>query len=106
MSGAQPSAVRPIVVKIGGSTIGAEDTSLDDVAALAASGRRAVVVHGGGALITEWLDRMAVASEFVDGLRSTTAEALDVVIAVLRGVVNTRLVAELERRGARGNASA
>ncbi len=58
-------------------------------------------MHGGGALITEWLDRMGVASEFVDGLRSTTAEALDVVIAVLRGVVNARLVAELERRGAR-----
>ncbi len=105
MSEAQPSSVepsaRPIVVKIGGSTLGSEDTSLDDVAALARDGRHPVVVHGGGALITEWLDRMGVDSEFVEGLRATTAEALDVVIAVLRGVVNTRLVAELERRGAR-----
>jgi len=95
------SAAQPIVVKIGGSTLGEEDTSLDDVAALALDGRRVVVVHGGGALITEWLDRMGVASEFVEGLRSTTPEALDVVIAVLRGLVNARLVAELERRGAR-----
>ncbi len=111
MSEAQPASAsasasgrppaRPIVVKIGGSTLGKEDTSLDDVAALAREGRLPVVVHGGGALITDWLERMGVASEFVEGLRSTTAEALEVVIAVLRGVVNTRLVAELERRGAR-----
>jgi acetylglutamate kinase len=92
---------RPIVVKIGGSTLGAGDTSLDDVAGLARDGRRPVVVHGGGALITEWLDRSGVSSEFVEGLRATSAEALDVVIAVLRGVVNARLVAELARRGAR-----
>lgn len=93
--------LRPIVVKIGGSTLGEEDTSLDDIALLARDGRLPLVVHGGGALITEWLDRLGIASEFVDGLRSTSAQALDVVIAVLRGVVNTRLVAELERRGTR-----
>ena len=44
---------RPVVVKIGGSTLGGEDTSLDDIARLAAEGRRPLVVHGGGALISD-----------------------------------------------------
>ncbi len=92
---------RPVVVKIGGSTLGEEDTSLDDIARLASEGRRPLVVHGGGALITDWLDRLGIASEFVGGLRSTSAEALEVVVGVLRGAVNARLVSELARRGAR-----
>ena len=91
----------PVVVKIGGSTLGAEDTTLEDLVALQRNGDRPVVVHGGGAMITQWLDRMAIESEFVDGLRSTSAEALDVVVAVLRGVINARLVAEIGARGGR-----
>ena len=97
MSGADE---RVVVVKIGGSTLGGEDTSLDDIASLAAEGRRPLVVHGGGALITDWLDRLGIESEFVGGLRSTSAEALEVVIGVLRGTANARLVSELARRGA------
>lgn len=92
-------ATGPTVVKIGGSTLGAEDTTLEDVVALHRAGGRPIVVHGGGAMITDWLDRLGVQSQFVDGLRSTSAEALDVVVAVLRGVVNTRLVAQLVERG-------
>lgn len=88
------------VIKIGGSTLGSHDTSLDDIAALHAEGRRIVVVHGGGATITEWLDRHGVESRFVHGLRATDAAALDVVVAVLAGVVNKHLVAELASRGA------
>ena len=67
----------PVVVKIGGSTLGAEDTTLDDVVALQRAGERVVVVHGGGAMITDWLDRLGVPSEFVDGLRVTSAAALE-----------------------------
>src|SRR5690606_36025681 len=44
---------------------------------------------------------MQVESQFVDGLRSTSAEALDVVVAVLRGVINARLVAEIGALGGR-----
>ena len=91
----------PIVVKIGGSTLGAEDTTLDDIVALQRGGERVIVVHGGGAMITEWLDRLHVPSEFVEGLRSTSAAALEVVIAVLRGAINTRLVAAIGERGGR-----
>ncbi|MEX2160227.1 MAG: acetylglutamate kinase [Dehalococcoidia bacterium] len=90
-----------LVVKIGGSTLGAHDTSLDDIAALHAEGKQLVVVHGGGATISEWLERAGVPSRFERGLRVTDAATLDVVVAVLAGVVNKRLVAELQARGAR-----
>ena len=66
------------VVKIGGSTLGRHDTSLDDIAALHAEGKRFVVVHGGGATITEWLAKLDVPSNFVRGLRVTDVRALDV----------------------------
>lgn len=89
------------VLKLGGSTLGRHDTSLDDIAALHAEGRRFVVVHGGGATISEWLARHGVESRFVRGLRATDERALDVVVAVLAGLVNKQLVAELEARGAR-----
>lgn len=93
--------IAPTVVKIGGSTLGAEDTTLDDVVALQREGGRPIVVHGGGAMISDWLDRLSVTSEFVEGLRATSAEALEVVIAVLRGVINTRLVAQIDALGGR-----
>ena len=89
------------VIKIGGSTLGNHDTSLDDIAALHAGGRRFVLVHGGGATISEWLERHGIESRFVRGLRVTDAATLDVVVAVLAGLVNKRLVAELLSRGAR-----
>jgi acetylglutamate kinase len=89
------------VVKIGGSTLGRHDTSLDDIAALHAGGHRLVVVHGGGATISEWLEKHDVESRFVRGLRATDARTLEVVVAVLAGLVNKRLVVELQGRGAR-----
>ncbi len=88
-----------IVVKLGGSTLGAHDTSLADIAALARQDRQVVVVHGGGALTTEWLERLGVETEFSDGLRKTTPEALDITIAVLTGVVNKRLVEQFVSLG-------
>lgn len=90
------------VVKIGGSTLGSQDTSLEDVVALHREGLRPVVVHGGGAMITDWLGKMQIESTFVDGLRSTSEAALAVVVGVLRGVVNVQLVGEIVGLG--GNA--
>ncbi len=92
---------RTTVVKIGGSTLGSEDTTLQDVVAMHRAGDRPVVVHGGGAMITDWLRRLDIPSQFVDGLRSTNAEAIDVVVGVLRGVVNTQLVGEIVALGGR-----
>jgi acetylglutamate kinase len=92
-----------IVVKIGGSTLGAHDTALADVVALQRRGLRPVVVHGGGALISEWLKRHGVPTRFERGLRVTDAATLEVVVAVLAGLVNKQLVAALT--GAGGNAA-
>lgn len=91
----------PIVIKLGGSTLGAHDTSLADCAALHRDGRALVVVHGGGATVSDWLDRLDVPVEWVDGLRKTTRESRDVVVAVLAGLVNTTLVQQLTALGAR-----
>jgi acetylglutamate kinase len=91
---------QPIVVKVGGSTLGSHDTALEDIAALAASGRRVVVVHGGGNAGTEWLQVHGVASEFVDGLRVTGPDAIGVLVAVFAGVVNKQIVADLRALGA------
>lgn len=89
-----------VLVKIGGSTLGAQDTAIADVAALRKEGRRPIVVHGGGAMISDWMGRLGVQSEFVDGLRVTDAASVEVVAAVLAGAVNKRLVQELSAAGA------
>ncbi len=90
-----------LVVKIGGSILGAQDTTLEDVVALQRRGARPVVVHGGGALISEWLKIHGLPSRFQRGLRVTDARTLDVVVAVLAGLVNKRLVAALAAAGGR-----
>ncbi|MFA7248217.1 MAG: acetylglutamate kinase [Dehalococcoidia bacterium] len=97
----EPNSIPATVIKIGGSTLGAQDTSLQDVVALQREGLRPVVVHGGGAMISDWLKRLEIESHFVDGLRSTSKPAMDVVLGVLRGVVNTQLVAEITALGGR-----
>jgi acetylglutamate kinase len=89
-----------IVVKIGGSTLGSHDTTLADVAELAKRGLRPVVVHGGGAMISDWLTRLNVPTRFERGLRVTDEASLDVVVAVLGGVVNKQLVRSLQALGA------
>jgi acetylglutamate kinase len=92
--------MNPLVVKVGGSTLGSHDTALEDIAALQAAGQPAVVVHGGGNAATEWLKVHGVTSEFVDGLRVTGRDAIDVVVAVFAGLVNKELVASLSALGA------
>jgi acetylglutamate kinase len=89
----------PLVIKVGGSTLGAADSTFDDIAALARSGEIPVVVHGGGAEASKWLDRMGIASRFERGLRVTDEETLPVVVAVFAGLVNKRIVASINARG-------
>ena len=88
-----------IVVKIGGSTLGSHDTTLEDIVALQREGWRPVVVHGGGATIGEWLDSLDTPTRFVRGLRVTDAESLRVVVAVLAGLINKELVAAIGALG-------
>lgn len=89
-----------LVAKIGGSTLGSHDTTLQDVVALKHREIHPVVVHGGGAMISDWLSRHNVETRFVGGLRVTDEPALDVVVGVLAGVVNKRIVATLNALGA------
>jgi acetylglutamate kinase len=90
---------KSIVIKIGGSTLGAHDTTLEDVVSLQKAGELPVVVHGGGRAISEWLDRQGIATRFVRGLRVTDAQTLPVVLAVLSGLVNKELVAAIVSQG-------
>lgn len=90
-----------LVAKIGGSTLGAHDTTLEDVVALQHRGLRPVVVHGGGALISDWLKLHEVPTRFERGLRVTDERTLEVVVAVLAGLVNKGLVAALAAAGGR-----
>lgn len=89
-----------LVAKIGGSTLWSdEDTTLTDLVALQERGIRPVVVHGGGAMVSEWLAALNVPTRFERGLRVTDAESLKVVVAVLAGLVNKDLVAQLSVLG-------
>jgi len=92
---------KPIVVKIGGSTLGSNDTTLEDLVALQNEGKTVIVVHGGGNLITRWLSKQGVATKLEDGLRVTDEETIDVVAAVLCGLVNKDLVAAIQSLGGR-----
>jgi acetylglutamate kinase len=94
---------RIVVLKIGGELL----ESRDDAAALARVITRAArqvplaVVHGGGKEIDAALAHASIPKRQVDGLRVTDAATLDVVVAVLAGTVNTRLVATLAAAGTR-----
>lgn len=90
-----PDSNGTIVVKIGGSTLGSHDTTLQDLVAMQQQGLLPVVVHGGGKVITEWLDRQGVRPRFVRGLRVTDEPTLRVVVSVLSGEVNKSIVASV-----------
>ena len=90
---------KPIVVKIGGSTLGNHDTTLEDLVTLQKRGLPLVVVHGGAKKVTEWLKRQNTPTTFVKGLRVTDKTALEMVAAVLGGLVNTELVATINLLG-------
>jgi acetylglutamate kinase len=87
-----------VVVKLGGTTLAEQQPLLAEVAAVART-RPIVVVHGGGKRMTEWLERLGVPTRFEQGLRVTDPAALEVAAAVLRGVVNSELVAALRDHG-------
>ena len=97
-----PAAVhRPIVVKIGGSTLGSGDTTLEDLVTLQCQGTPMMVVHGGGKVISQWMKRSGTLPRFVRGLRVTDEATLEVVVAVLTGLVNKQLVTKIQALGGR-----
>ena len=94
-----------VVVKYGGNAmVNAElkHQVMEDIVLLWLIGIRVVLVHGGGPEISDMMDRLGKKPEFVDGLRVTDRETVDIVQMVLAGKVNKGLVTLLERNG--GNA--
>ncbi|MDD4859063.1 MAG: acetylglutamate kinase [Dehalococcoidales bacterium] len=90
-----------IVIKIGGSTFGSGDTTVEDIVALQKQGKALVVVHGGGNMITEWLKKQGIATRFVRGERVTDEASLQVAISVLAGLANKEIVAAINSAGGR-----
>ena len=94
-----------VVIKYGGNAMVNEELKhqvMEDIVLLWLIGIRVVLVHGGGPEISDMMDRLGKKPEFVDGLRVTDRETVDIVQMVLAGKVNKGLVTLLERNG--GNA--
>ncbi len=87
------------MVKVGGSTLGKGDSTMPDLITLRDQGLKPVVVHGGGKVISDWVRLQGIQPEFVRGLRKTDKPTLDVAVAVLCGLVNAQLVAEISAAG-------
>ncbi len=90
-----------IVVKYGGNAMINEelkDSVMQDIVLLSLIGVKVVLVHGGGPEITELLTKMGKKSEFVDGLRVTDKETVEVVQMVLAGKINKNLVNLIENK--------
>ncbi|MDP2919230.1 MAG: acetylglutamate kinase [Dehalococcoidia bacterium] len=92
---------RPIVIKIGGATLGKHDPILEDIVTLQKRGLSMVVVHGGGNVVTDWLKKQGTPTSFVRGERVTDIPALDMVTAVLGGLVNKQIVGTIQNLGGR-----
>jgi acetylglutamate kinase len=92
-----------IVIKLGGAVDASEagiDSVLRDIVLLQVVGMRPVVVHGGGAEISAWQQRVGLEPRFVDGLRVTDSQSMEVVKMVLTGKVGPAIVAKLSSLGA------
>lgn len=93
---------RTFVVKYGGHAMGdsaIQRSFAEDVVLLKQVGINVVVVHGGGPQIGAMLERLKIKSQFVDGLRVTDAETVEVVEMVLSGSINKALVAAISQAG-------
>jgi len=93
----------PLVLKLGGELLERPPDVARVGRAIAALARQGplVVVHGGGREIDAALATAGIPKQQVDGVRITDQPTLDVVVAVLAGAINTRLVAAVRRAGAR-----
>ena len=93
-----------VVIKYGGNAMTSESLKqqvMEDIVLLRLVGVNVVLVHGGGPEINSLMDRLEKKPEFVDGLRVTDQETIDIVQMVLAGKVNKSLVGLLETKGGR-----
>jgi acetylglutamate kinase len=95
-------AGKTFVIKYGGHAMGDAELAeifARDIVLLKQVGIHPVVVHGGGPQIGRMLERLKIKSEFVDGLRVTDAETVEIVEMVLSGTINKEIVAAISAAG-------
>ena len=93
---------KTVVVKYGGNAMindQLKEQVMEDIVLLSLVGVKVVLVHGGGSEISDLMARLGKKPEFVDGLRVTDKETVDIVQMVLAGKVNKSLVNLLEMKG-------
>jgi len=95
---------KTVVIKYGGHAMGDPELAklfARDVVLLRQCGMNPIVVHGGGPQIGSMLERLGVKSDFIDGLRVTDQETIDVVEMVLAGSINKHIVNAINEAGGR-----
>ena len=93
-----------VVIKYGGNAMindHLKEQVMEDIVLLHLVGVKVVLVHGGGPEISELMDKLGKKAQFVDGLRVTDKETVDIVQMVLAGRVNKSLVNLIESKGGR-----
>jgi acetylglutamate kinase len=93
------------VIKLGGAAMvdpKLEEQFAEDIILLESVGLCPIIVHGGGPEISSTLERLGHKTKFIDGLRVTDEDSMQVVEMVLSGKVNQRLVAAINRHSAKG----
>ena len=91
-----------VVIKFGGHAMGndeAMETFARDIVLMQQVGVNPVIVHGGGTMINEMLDRLNIKSDFFNGKRVTDEPTMEVVEMVLSGRVNKRIVQAINKQG-------
>ena len=92
------------VIKYGGHAMGDSSLAADfarDIVLLKQVGIDPIIVHGGGPQIGAMLERLKIKSEFIDGLRVTDAETVEIVEMVLSGSINKQIVSAINTAGGR-----
>jgi acetylglutamate kinase len=95
---------KTVVIKYGGNAMIDEDLKssfAQDIVLLKQVGVNPVIVHGGGPQIGQLLERIGKKTEFIDGMRVTDRETMDVVQMVLGGLVNKEIVSLINKHGGR-----
>jgi len=90
-----------ILVKLGGSIFDKKDTTIGDIIQIQKQGKPLVLVHGGAKMVTKWLSRQNANTNFTQGERVTDLASLEMVTAVLGGLVNKEIVAAINTGGGR-----
>ncbi|MCY6370055.1 acetylglutamate kinase [Clostridium ganghwense] len=93
---------KTFVIKYGGSIMqnkAAEKAFFQDILEMKLAGINIVIVHGGGPEISKWLNKIGIESKFVNGLRVTDKNTIEIVEMVLSGKINKNITANLSTQG-------